>query len=175
MSKKESTPALQQQYVDIFDEHMAAEFEHKNIDDTMGTMSQNPYVINIPTLRGGDNYQAVRQFYDSEFIGQFPDDMDIEVISKSFNTDLLVTELVMSLTHDQHIPWLLPDIPPSYKKISFFTIVVVNFKDGKVASERIYWDQGSVLAQVGLIDENKLPVNGQACVHKLLELVKSRR
>lgn len=174
MSEKETLSPLQQQYVDAFEEHMAAEFEHKSIDDTMATMDNNPYVINIPTLRGGDNYQTVRHFYDTEFIGQFPDDMNIEVISKSFNTDLLVTELVMSLSHDRDIPWLLPDIPPTHKKISFFTIVIVNFKDGKVASERIYWDQGSVLAQVGLIDENKLPVNGQACVHKLLELVKSR-
>ncbi|WP_299494771.1 hypothetical protein [uncultured Shewanella sp.] len=175
MATKEITSQLHQKYVDIFDEHMAAEFDHKNINDTMATMSEDPYVINIPTLRGGDNYQAVKHFYNTEFIGQFPDDMDIEVISKSFNTDLLVTELVMSLTHDREIPWLLPNISPSYKKISFFTIVIVNFKDEKVDSERIYWDQGSVLAQVGLIDEKKLPVNGQACVHKLLELVKSRR
>ncbi|MCL1125577.1 ester cyclase [Shewanella surugensis] len=176
MSDKETLSPLQQQYVDIFEEHMAAEFEQKSIHDTMATMDNNPYVINIPTLRGGDNYHDVREFYEKEFIGHFPDDMKIEVISKSFNTDLLVTELVMSLSHDQEIPWLLPNVAPTNKKIAFFTIVIVivNFKDGKVASERIYWDQASVLAQVGLIDEEKLPVNGQGCVHKLLELVKSR-
>jgi carboxymethylenebutenolidase len=38
--------------------------------------------------------------------------------------------------------------------------VVVGFRDGKVAHEHIYWDQASLLAQVGLIDASALPVTG---------------
>jgi carboxymethylenebutenolidase len=42
------------------------------------------------------------------------------------------------------------------------------FDAGKVAYERIYWDQASLLVQVGLIDETKLPVTGAVQAHKVL-------
>jgi carboxymethylenebutenolidase len=39
----------------------------------------------------------------------------------------------------------------------------------KVAYERIYWDQASLLVQVGLLDESLLPVTGVAQARKVLD------
>ena len=39
-------------------------------------------------------------------------------------------------------------------------IAVVGMRDGLIDSEHIYWDQASVLVQVGLLDPAGLPVTG---------------
>jgi carboxymethylenebutenolidase len=43
----------------------------------------------------------------------------------------------------------------------------LQFKDGKLASERIHWDEASVLVQLGLLDPGKLPVAGVETVQKV--------
>jgi carboxymethylenebutenolidase len=81
----------------------------------------------------------------------------------------LVDELVHKFTHTIEMPWLLPGVPPTRRRVEIAVIVVVEFKDGKIAGERIYWDQASVLAQVGLIDPKKLPAWGAEVAHKLVD------
>jgi carboxymethylenebutenolidase len=49
------------------------------------------------------------------------------------------------------------------------TVVVVQFERGKIAAERILWDQASVLVQLGLLDPGKLPVSGAAAAKKVLD------
>ena len=44
---------------------------------------------------------------------------------------------------------------------------MVQFQDGKMASERIYWDQASVLVQLGVLDPGKLPVAGASTARKV--------
>ena len=58
--------------------------------------------------------------------------------------------------------------PPTGKRVEVPVIVVVQFRDGKIAGERIYWDQASVLAQVGLIDSEKLPATGSEASRKVV-------
>ena len=45
----------------------------------------------------------------------------------------------------------------------------MQFQDGKIASERIHWDQASALVQLGLLDPVKLPVAGVAAARKVLD------
>ena len=65
--------------------------------------------------------------------------------------------------------WLLPGVPPTNKPVEVVKVVVVQFQDGKIASERIHWDQASVLVQLGLLDPGKLPVAGVAAARKALD------
>jgi carboxymethylenebutenolidase len=51
-------------------------------------------------------------------------------------------------------------------------------ENGKIAHEHIYWDQASVLAQIGLLDiayEKGLPITGQEQTAKLIDLSKAAR
>ena len=48
----------------------------------------------------------------------------------------------------------------SGKRVEIPLVVIVGFKDGKVTHEHIYWDQASVLVQIGLLDPKGLPVYG---------------
>ena len=60
-------------------------------------------------------------------------------------------------------------MPPTGRRVEVAVVVVVQFEDGKIAGERIYWDQASVLAQVGLVDAGKLPVTGIEASRKVVD------
>ena len=45
--------------------------------------------------------------------------------------------------------WFLPGVPPTGKPIEVELVIVIQFRDGKMAAERIYWDQAAVLRQIG--------------------------
>ena len=65
---------------------------------------------------------------------------------------------------------MLPGVAPTGRKVLIPTVVVMGFESGKVAYEHIYWDQASVLVQVGLLDPAALPVAGAEQAERLLEL-----
>ena len=157
----------------IFDAHVKHEFVVKDVDATMKTMTNAPYVHNVPTLTGGDGYAGVCHFYTDCFVGKMPPDTQVERISRTVGEDQVVDELILTFTHDRPIEFMLPGIAPTGRKVVLPHIVVMKFEGDKVAHEHIYWDQGSLLAQVGLLGPKKLPVTGAEQAQKLLE--KSKR
>jgi len=81
----------------------------------------------------------------------------------------VVDEVMISFTHDCDMPALLPGVKPTGRKVTIPFVVVVGFKDGRIEFERIYWDQASMLAQLGLIDPSRLPVSGAEQAARLLD------
>ena len=76
---------------------------------------------------------------------------------------------MISFTHDCDMPAILPGVKPTGRKVAIPFVVVVGFEGGKVAFERIYWDQASLLVQLGLIDRAGLPVSGAEQAARLLD------
>jgi len=144
----------------VFDEHVAAEFVHLDLERTMATMTDAPYVNHVPVMTGGVGAEDVRSFYGQHFIGKWPADTAIDAVSRTVGDDQVVDELVLSFTHDIEMDQLLPGIAPTGRHVRLAFCVVVKFEDGKVAHEHIYWDQASLLVQVGLLDPEGLPVTG---------------
>jgi len=143
-----------------FDAHMKAEFQDLDLEETMATMSDDPYVHHVPTITGGNGIHNVRDFYGDHFIGQWPDDTETRQVSRTVGENQVVDELVMTFTHDRQLDIMLPGIPPTGRRITISVVVVVGFEGGKVKHEHIYWDQASVLVQAGLLDPTGLPVTG---------------
>jgi len=144
----------------VFDDHVAAEFVDMDLEATMATMTDDPYVNHVPVMTGGVGSEDVRQFYGNHFIGKWPKDVDITPVSRTVGEDQVVDELVLSFTHDIEMPQLLPGVAPTGRHVRLAFCVVVGFENGKVAHEHIYWDQASLLVQVGLLDRAALPVTG---------------
>jgi carboxymethylenebutenolidase len=71
----------------VFDAHTAAEFETRDIEATMATMAPQPHITHIPTMTGGHGHDAVRRFYDTWFIGHWPDDLDVKEVSRTVRRD----------------------------------------------------------------------------------------
>jgi carboxymethylenebutenolidase len=154
----------------IFDEHVASEFATKDIEATMRTMVKEPYVWHVPALTGASGGDAVRQFYISQFIGHTPEDAVLHPISRTVSSDRVIDEFVLEFTHDSEVPFMLPGVPPTGRKVRIPTVVVMGFDGDKVSYEHIYWDQASVLVQIGLLDRSTLPVAGAEEADRLLAL-----
>ena len=82
----------------------------------------------------------------------------------------MIDEFVLEFTHDAEIPFMLPGVAPTGRKARVPTVVVMGFEDDKVAYEHIYWDQATLLAQLGLLDPSGLPIAGAEQAERLLEL-----
>lgn len=60
-------------------------------------------------------------------------------------------------------------MPATGKPVEVAVLGIIQFENGKISSEHLYWDHASVLAQVGVIDPAKLPVKGIQSPRTLLE------
>jgi len=156
-----------QAMLDLFERHVGAELAG-NLDVTMATMNDTPYLNHVPTMAGGFGREAVRAFYRDHLVGKFfPPDMKMTSVSRTVGDTSIVDELLISFTHTTAIDWLLPGIAPTGKPVEMAVAVIVGFKDAKIAYEHIYWDQASVLVQVGLLDPRGLPVSGADVARKV--------
>jgi carboxymethylenebutenolidase len=81
----------------------------------------------------------------------------------------VVDELLFSFTHTTEIPWMLPGVAPTGRRVEVPLLAVIKFRGNKLYHEHIYWDQASVLVQVGLLDPALLPVAGIETARKLLD------
>ena len=154
---------------DRWDEHVKYEFATRNTDDTLETMVADAYVNHVPVLTGGVGHDELREFYAKRFIPQMPPDTGMTPVSRTIGVDRVVDEMVFEFTHTVTMDWMLPGIPPTGKHVRVPLVVIVHFRDGKLAHEHIYWDQASVLAQLGLIDPERLPVAGVESAEKVLD------
>ena len=152
-----------------WDEHISYEFSTRDVSSTIATMVEDAYVNHIPVMTGGYGHEALRRFYEEDFISSMPADTSIQLVSRTLGQDQLVDEIVFSFTHTEEMPWMLPGVPPTHRHVDIPLVVVVGFRDGKLAHERIYWDQASVLKQIGLLTDPSLPVFGAETAHKLLD------
>jgi|ERR1051326_3628498 carboxymethylenebutenolidase len=153
----------------LWEEHVRHEFSTHNTDDTLATMVEDAYVNHIPVMTGGVGKDELREFYSKHFIPQMPPDTEMIPVSRTIGEDQLVDEMVFKFTHTMAMDWMLPGIRPTGKRVEVPLVAIVRFRDGKLAHEHIYWDQASVLVQIGLLDPAKLPVAGIEGARKVLD------
>jgi len=152
-----------------WDEHIGYEFSTRDVSSTIATMVEDAYVNHVPVMTGGYGHEALRRFYKQDFISSMPADTSIQLIARTIGQDQLVDEMIFSFTHSEEMPWMLPGVPPTHRHVDIPLVVIVGFREGKLAHERIYWDQASVLKQIGLLTDPSLPVFGAETAHKLLD------
>jgi len=155
--------------VAVWEAHCRYEFETRDVDATMATMVANPYVNHIPTMTGGVGQAELKRFYKNHFVGGNPPDTALRPVSRTVGADQLVDEMIFSFTHTREVDWMLPGVAPTGKRVEVPLVAIVKFVDGKVAHEHIYWDQASVLVQIGLLDPSGLPVAGAETAQKVLD------
>jgi len=153
----------------LWEEHVRFEFDTRNVPDTMATMVAEPYVNHIPTLTGGVGYKQLARFYQYHFIHNNPKDMKLTPISRTVGSTQVVDEFIMSFTHDEEIDWLIPGIKPTGKYVEIPMLGIIKFRGPKLCHEHIYWDQASLLVQIGVLDPTGLPVAGIETAKKLLD------
>jgi carboxymethylenebutenolidase len=143
----------------VWDQHISAEFSAKSADEAVATMTAESYVNLIPLMVGARGRDAVRDFYANHFVAQLPPDIEIVPVSRTLGQGRVVDEIIIRFTHSVRMDWLLPGIRPTGRRVQMPFVAVIQFEGDKIAHEHLYWDQASVLVQLGLLDRT-LPVRG---------------
>jgi carboxymethylenebutenolidase len=151
----------------LWEEHTKHEFATRDTEATLATMVDDAYVNHVPVLTGGVGKSALREFYSRDFIPTMPPDTKLTPISRTVGEDQLVDEMIFSFTHTQEMPWMLPGIAPTNRHVEVALVAIVRFRGDKLAHEHIYWDQASVLKQIGLLTDPALPVFGAESARKV--------
>jgi carboxymethylenebutenolidase len=152
----------------VFDAHMSAEFELRDADTAMETMTDAPSLIHVPVVTGARGKDALHDFYQDHFVGKWPADLSVERISRTTTDSMVIDEFIVRFTHDVVMDAILPGLAPTGRSVELPHVAVVGFENGKIAFERIYWDQGSMLVQLGLLDVDHLPLVGSQQAAALL-------
>jgi carboxymethylenebutenolidase len=153
MKRQETVKAVlsPQQLEHLWTEHLKGEFESKDVEATLATMVEDAYVNHMPVSTGGRGKDALRTFYRDDFIPSWPEDLQMTPVNRIVGEAQLVDELHLTFTHSKPMPWLLPNVAPTEKKIAIDVVVVVQFRGDKLACERIYWDHAAVLRLADLL------------------------
>jgi carboxymethylenebutenolidase len=166
---KAATGSDGQSLLEVWQQHNYSEWVMKDAKAALATMSDDPHVLMVPIAIGGRGRDGVYDYYHNYFLAQLPADIRPVPISQVVGTDTLVEEAVFHFTHDQVMDWLIPGVPPTGKHVEVGVVAIVKFEDGKIASEHLYWDHASVLAQVGVLDPDAVPVKGVESARALLD------
>jgi carboxymethylenebutenolidase len=156
----------------VLDEHLRCEFVTGDAAATMATMVAEPYLHHVPMMTGGVGRDEVFRFYRDVFIPSWPDDTETESISRTVGADHVVDEVIVRFTHDREMPFMLPGVPPTGRHVALSHAVVVGFEDGLIHHEHIYWDQASLLIQVGLLDPDEMPAIGAEQASRVVKLAR---
>jgi carboxymethylenebutenolidase len=152
----------------LWDRHLECEFVDRDVESNMQTMVAQPYVNSIPTMTGGVGYDELYNFYKHHFLHVNPGDTRTIPISRTIGADRVVDEMIFCFTHDREIDWMLPGVAPTGNYVEVPLVAIVCFRGVKLYNEHIYWDQASVLVQIGLLPRGGLPVSGIEAAQKLV-------
>lgn len=159
----------QRSMVALWDAHQKAEFQDRDAHASCDTMVANPYVNHVAVMTGGFGRRQLENYYSRYFIPGQPPDLEVVLISRTVGQERIVDEFVYRCTHSIAMDWLLPGVLPTGRWMEIPVVVIVSFEGGKMKSEQIYWDQASVLVQLGLLDPAGLPVAGVEVARKALD------
>jgi carboxymethylenebutenolidase len=159
----------QQTMLVTWQQHTYAEFVLKDADAALATMTESPYVFVVSSGTAWVGRAAVREFYADHFLPQIPPDLEIVSLSRTFAAGRFVEEMVMRFTHSIEMDWILPGLRPTGRTAEIVLAGVIQFKRGKIAHEHLYWDQATLLSQMGVLD-HPLAVRGVDSALQLLRL-----
>jgi carboxymethylenebutenolidase len=111
--------------------------------------------MHVPTQSGGTGKAELKPYYRDVFIPSLPAELEHKVTNRVVTDDCIVEEARIRLVHTKRMEWFLPGVPPTGKTIEFDLVIIVEFRDGKMAAERIYWDQATVLRQIDRLESRR--------------------
>lgn len=158
----------EQALIDVWEAHMAAEFEKKDADAAIATMTEHPVLIHVPVNTGATGKAALRKFYKEIFIPNLPPDAELQLLSRSVGQNRVIDEIILRFTHTLRMDWFAPGIEATGRRLAVPHVCVIAFENGKISSEHIYWDQATALAQMGVLNKN-LPLMDESQCDRLLD------
>ena len=172
MIESPMTPEQQKMLIS-WQQHTYTEFALRDAEAAVATMTENPYVLLVPSGTGGEGRRAVLDFYTHSFLPHIPLDLELTPISRVFGRNQIIEESVARFSHNVRMDWMLPGVEPTGRRVEFVMVSIVGMQDDKVAHERMYWDQATVLSQLG-VPNHGAAKGGIGSAATLLRMMKTR-
>ncbi|KAI0880541.1 NTF2-like protein [Annulohypoxylon maeteangense] len=155
------------------EQNVEGKFYARDLQQTLSTYSthKSPHVTYVPTLTGGIGSEELQRFYSEFFLDRNPPSVKLSLLSRTIGADRVVDELHVAFKHTQEMPWILPGVPPTNKRVEILVVSIVTLRGGQLCHEHVYWDQASVLVQIGLLDPKVVPVKAREKGLKRLPVV----
>jgi carboxymethylenebutenolidase len=153
----------------VWKRHAYHKYVTRDIDAVMDTMVSDPYFNDIPTMTGGSDFDSLKHFYQAHFMYSIPADAQLMPVSRTVGIDRIVDEFVLCCTHSCEMHWMLPGIEPTGKYFEVAMVAIACFRGEKIDNMHVYWDQATVLVQIGKLDPAGLPVKGIESAQKVLD------
>lgn len=175
------SPEVRRQLTRVPEKHM-----NKDGPAVVKTLTTNPppHLTYSPILTGYSpphTPSSLLKFYTHLYIPGLPPSFTSQLLSRTIGSDRIVDEVMVSFTHSITMKWILPGVPATNKRVEIPMVNIVKIRGNRVESEHVYWDQASVLVQVGLLDAKKgaiglggkgvvrLPIAGVESAKKVLD------
>ncbi|SRR6266511_2336697 len=136
------TAALRRKRESIVKEHMDSENRHE-FDATMATFDHPRYEL-VATNDVYDGPEEVQRYFD-ETRRAFPDQRN-ELLALHHSDDAVMVEAVIRGTHKGP----LRGLPPTGRRFELPILAVFVFEEDRLMCERVYFDQATVLRQLGV-------------------------
>src|SRR5690242_8753570 len=121
-------PQAQQDLLNLLEGHRHAELDQLDVEQTLDTMVDDPYIVFIGTLTGGDNRAGVRAFYEV-MLRQLPPDLKWLPVDRTIGVNQVVLETVLTFTHTVQMDWILPGIAPTGRFVEIPMAIVFTVRD----------------------------------------------
>ncbi|KAL7781561.1 hypothetical protein V8C37DRAFT_398153 [Trichoderma ceciliae] len=165
----------------VWEENVQGKFFTRSLKSTMSTYTthKSPHVTYVPTLTGGIGTDELQEFYSRFFHN--PASLKMTLLSRTIGADRIVDEIHVHFKHTQEMPWILPGVPATQRRVQILVVSIITLRGGKLYHEHVYWDQASVLLQIGALDPKivpelarkigieRLPIVGSAAASRVLK------
>ena len=138
-----------EELVKLWEAHVIGEFVEKDEELSLSTMVDDASVMHMPTRSGGKGKDELRAYYRDMFIPSIPAEWEHTMTNRVVTENCIVEEATIRMVHSKQMDWFLPGIPPTGKTVTAELVIIIEFREGKMSAERIYWDQAAVLRQIG--------------------------
>ena len=159
----------EQVLIDVWEAHTAAEFEQKDADAAVATMTEDVVLTHVPVGTGATGKEALRTFYREVFIPQSPPDFELQLLTRTVGQSQVIDEFIVRFTHTVRMDWFAPGVEPTGRRLAVPHVGIVAFRGNKMCSEHIYWDQATALHQLGLLGD-EVPLLGAESCDRLLDV-----
>jgi carboxymethylenebutenolidase len=156
----------------VWKRHSYHKYVTRDAEAVMETMVDDPYFNDVPTMTGGIGHESLKRFYVEEFMHSIPPDAQHVPVSFTVGIDRIVDEFVFRCTHTCEMHWMLPGVAPTGKYFEVAMVALICFRGDKIDNLHVYWDQASVLAQIGMLETEGLPVVGVQSARRVLDIAR---
>jgi carboxymethylenebutenolidase len=127
----------------------AAALRDGDLDAALDLVSDDVALTTLPVGTGARGADALRRHLAEDVLPHRPVDLATTRVSRTGDRWRVVDEELVAFTHDRELPWLVPGLAPTGRRVEVLAISVVTVRRQRIVQHRTLWDHHGLLVQLG--------------------------